>query len=128
MTLGTAAARSGALEAVERIINREAEADVILRQAVAVLAERLDVRWAGIAFVEEGGLALGPAAGAVPPSPARPDVVVPVDYRRALVAELWLDADSQPDPDERPFLLRLADLLSPYCLVGWDTGGEAWEV
>ena len=33
----------------------------------------------------------------------------------------------EPDDADRAFLARVSDLLSPYCLVGWDTGGEAWE-
>ena len=34
---------------------------------------------------------------------------------------------AEPDDDDRAFLRRVSDLLSPYCLVGWDTGGEVWE-
>src|SRR5262249_1596431 len=97
VSLAAAGARSGAVEAVGRIINREGAADVILRAAVATLAERLGPRWAGIAFVEDGTLVLGPVAGDAPPAPERPAVVAPVEYRGAVVAELWLDHDAQAD-------------------------------
>jgi putative methionine-R-sulfoxide reductase with GAF domain len=45
------------------------------------------------------------------------------------VAEIDIDSDRQAafGDDDRKFLERVAELLSPYCLVGWDTGGEPWE-
>ena len=30
-------------------------------------------------------------------------------------------------PEDDAFLQRVATLVSPYCLVGWDTHGERWE-
>jgi GAF domain-containing protein len=55
---------SGALEAVERILNRETEADEVLRQTVNVLHDRLDhYSWVGIYFVEGEDLVLGPWKG-----------------------------------------------------------------
>jgi putative methionine-R-sulfoxide reductase with GAF domain len=55
---------TGALEAVDRIVNRESEADEVLRQAVAVLHDRLDhYSWVGIYLVEDGDLVLGPWKG-----------------------------------------------------------------
>lgn len=126
MSLLPAGERSGAVEAIERILNREPEADEILRQAVAVLHERIpDVRGVAVAFVEDGELAPGPIAGATIES--APSIAVPVLYERRPVAELWIDADAEPDEADQAFLARVSDLLSPYCLVGWDTGGEAWE-
>jgi hypothetical protein len=128
VTLADERSRSGAVEAIERILNREGEADAILRQAVAVLAERIAAaRWVAIAFVEPDDVVVGPVAGDAPGAVARPGVVQPVDYARATVAEIWIDADAEPDAADRAFLGRVADLLSPYCLVGWDTGGEDWE-
>jgi acyl-CoA thioester hydrolase len=114
------ARRSGAVEAVERILNREGEADQILRQAVEVVARRYDT-FCGIRFVEEQGLVLGPAAG----PPADPVERVPVPYEGAVVAELVLGRTI--DDLDRTALERIATLVSPYCLVGWDTGGEAWH-
>ena len=55
---------SGALEAVDRIVNRESEADEVLRQTVAVLHDRFDhYSWVGIYLVEENDLVLGPWHG-----------------------------------------------------------------
>jgi L-methionine (R)-S-oxide reductase len=55
---------SGALEAVDRILNRESEADEVLRQTVDVLHERFaHYSWVGIYFVEGDDLVLGPWKG-----------------------------------------------------------------
>ena len=40
------------------------------------------------------------------------------------IAELAVDG---APPEDAPFLERVAVLVSGHCLVGWDTGGEAWE-
>ena len=45
----------GALEAVERVLNRGGEADDVLRQVVAILHERLG-RYVRISFVEANGV------------------------------------------------------------------------
>ena len=55
-------AHSGALEAIERVLNRGGEADDILRQVVAILHERLG-RYTRINFVEADGRAPGPVPG-----------------------------------------------------------------
>jgi L-methionine (R)-S-oxide reductase len=55
---------SGALEAVDRILNRESEADEVLRQTVDVLHDRFEhYSWVGIYFVEGDDLVLGPWKG-----------------------------------------------------------------
>ena len=55
---------SGALEAVDRILNRESEADEVLRQTVELLHDRFDhYSWVGIYFVEGDDLVLGPWKG-----------------------------------------------------------------
>jgi len=55
---------SGALEAVDRILNRESEADEVLRQTVEVLHDRFEhYSWVGIYFVEGDDLVLGPWKG-----------------------------------------------------------------
>jgi L-methionine (R)-S-oxide reductase len=60
----TADTYRGAVESVERILNRESEADEVLRQVVGVLHERFDhYSWVGIYLVEEGDLVLGPWKG-----------------------------------------------------------------
>jgi hypothetical protein len=112
---------SGALEAIDRILNRGGDADDILRQVVAVLHEQAGYAWAGIFFLEDGELALGPHAGA--PDEAR-RTSVPATWQGDRVAELAVD--DAPEED-RMFLERVAVLVSGHCLVGWDTGGESWE-
>lgn len=54
----------GGLEAVERILNRESEADEVLRKVVDVLHDRFaHYSWVGIYFVEGNDLVLGPWKG-----------------------------------------------------------------
>jgi L-methionine (R)-S-oxide reductase len=55
---------AGALAAIDRILNRESEADEVLRQTVEVLADRFGhYSWVGIYFVEGDALVLGPWKG-----------------------------------------------------------------
>jgi L-methionine (R)-S-oxide reductase len=59
----------------------------------------------------------------------RSEIVVPISYEDIVVAEIDIDSD-QPaafGDKDRAFLERVAELISPHCLVGWDTGGESWE-
>jgi GAF domain-containing protein len=54
----------GALEAVDRILNRESEADEVLRKTVEVLHDRFDhYSWIGIYLAEGDELVLGPWKG-----------------------------------------------------------------
>jgi L-methionine (R)-S-oxide reductase len=54
----------GALEAIDRIVNREREADEVLRKTVEALHDRLDhYSWVGIYLVEGDDLVLGPWKG-----------------------------------------------------------------
>jgi GAF domain-containing protein len=59
----------------------------------------------------------------------RSEIVVPISYEDIVVAEIDIDSDLPAafGDDDRVFLERVAKLISPHCLVGWDTGGEAWE-
>ncbi|HET9115821.1 MAG TPA: hypothetical protein VFN33_06980 [Gaiellaceae bacterium] len=95
------------------------DADEQLRQTVAELAAQENCSWAGIYFVEEDELVLGPEAGT--PDPSR-RTAVPVVWRDTRVAELAADGTVEPVELEA-VAARIADL----CLVGWDTGGQAWE-
>ena len=55
---------SGALEAVDRILNRESEADEVLRKTVEVLHDRFEhYSWVGIYLLEGEELVLGPWKG-----------------------------------------------------------------
>jgi hypothetical protein len=96
-----------------------ADADELLRQTVADLAARKDCSWAGIYFVEEDSLVLGPEAGS--PDPGR-RTTVPVLWRGTRVAELAADG-SVAQAELESVAVGIADL----CLVGWDTGGELWQ-
>jgi hypothetical protein len=95
------------------------DADELLRRAVSDLAARENCAWAGISFVEEESLVLGPEA--VTPDPGR-RTSVPVLWRGTRVAELA--ADGTVDRGE---LERVAAGIADLCLVGWDTGGEVWQ-
>ena len=110
-------ADSSAVEAVGRLIEQGSEADELLRGVVAILHERYP--WVGISFVEEGDLVLGPSEGEQTEEP----VQIPISYDAKVVAELGVSGGDQ----DRTSLERVAELIAPYCLVGWDTGGEAWS-
>jgi len=96
-----------------------ADADDLLRQAVAKLTAREGCSWAGIYFVEDESLVLGPEAGT--PEPAR-RATVPVLWRGTRVAELAADGTVP-----RAELEAVAEGIADLCLVGWDTGGEVWQ-
>jgi GAF domain-containing protein len=162
----TADAYRGALEAVDRVVNRESEADEVLRKAVDILHDRFPhYSWVGIYLVEGEDLVLGPWKGpeatehvripvgegicgaaaasglteivddvdadarylACFPS-TRSEIVVPIAYEGRVVGELDIDSDEPAAFTEadRTFLERVALLISPHCLVAWDTGGVPW--
>jgi hypothetical protein len=104
---------------IDAIVARGGDADEILRDVVAALAHRYG--WAGIFFVEGGELVLGPHAGAASEA-ARTQL--PVSFQGDRIAELAVDGAPEED---RTFLERVAGLVAAHCLVGWDTGGQAWE-
>ena len=108
-----------ALEALDRILNRGGDADDVLRSAVAVLTEEPTISWAGVAFLEQGDLVVGPQAGE-PDEASR--TRTPVVYKGSQVGELWVDGDAEP-----LFLERFALLISQHVLIGWDTRGESWD-
>ena len=111
-------AHSGALEEVERVVNRGGEADDVLRQVVATLHERLE-RYVRISFVEADRLAPGPAAGDEGSTTA-----FPIAFQGSRVADL--EVSGELTTEDRALVERVAVLVSPYALVGWDTGGEEW--
>jgi L-methionine (R)-S-oxide reductase len=157
----------GALEAVERILNRGGDADDVLRQVVEVLHDRVaHYSWLGIYLVEGDDLVLGPwkgpeatehvripigqgICGAAAASgqteivddvnadprylacfaSTRSEIVVPITYEGRVVGEIDIDSDEPAafTKDDRIFLERVATLISPQCLVGWDTGGIPWD-
>ena len=112
----------GALQSVERILDRGGDADDVLRAVVAAILDGVPhLTWVGIAFMEEGRLELGPEAGGGDGEEQR----ALVTFEGAPVAELIVRRTETAD--DRPFLERVATLVSPYCLVGWDTQGVPWS-
>jgi hypothetical protein len=107
------------LAALERALAVEGDADDVLRAVVGILVEHGGCAWAGILFIEDGSLVLGPDAGEPDPGLR---LQVPVVYDGTRVAELVVDGC-----DDRELLDRVADLIAAHCLVGWDTGGAPWE-
>lgn len=108
-----------ALAAIDRALDDGDEADDVLRSVVAALAAEPAVTWAGILFLDDGTLTLGPESGK---AEATSRVTVPVTYRGTVVGELAVDGDV-----ETTFLNRVAERIATHVLLGWDTGGEAWE-
>ncbi len=109
---------------VQEIVDGGEEADDILRASLAALHEAAGTPWSAIAFVEEGRMAIGPLIGSAPEGAPEPALAVPIVYRGDTVAALWFA--TAPPPAVASELDRVATLLAPYCLVGWDTGGEQW--
>ena len=107
-----------ALDAVERIVSGGGEADEVLRRVVAVLHERLG-RFVRISFVEADGLVPGPAAGEEAET-----TPFPITFQGNQVAAL--EAGGELSAEDAALLEEVATLVSPYALVGWDTGGEEW--
>jgi L-methionine (R)-S-oxide reductase len=58
----------------------------------------------------------------------RSEIVVPITYDGRVVGEIDIDSDEPAafTEDDRVFLERVATLISPLCLVAWDTGGVPW--
>jgi hypothetical protein len=110
---------TAAIEEIDRIVEDNGDADDILRRVVAALVNPGDCYWAGIFFSESGELVLGPEAGE--PSPES-RTQVPDVFEGTRIAELAVDG-----PGDTAFLDRVAFVIAPYCLVGWDTDGEPWE-
>lgn len=58
----------------------------------------------------------------------RSEIVVPISYQGKVVGEIDIDSDAPVafGDEDRAFLERVATLIAPHCLVGWDTRGVAW--
>ena len=107
------------LAEIDAALESSADADDALRETVRILATQPGITWAGIAFVETTGLVLGPSAGV--PDEARRTLAT-VCYKDETVGELQVDGDA-----DRVMLDAVAERISAYVLLGWDTGGEDWE-
>jgi hypothetical protein len=104
------------MSSLSELVALGGDADEVLRGVVAALVAG-GYGWAGIFFVEDGDVTLGPQAGE-PEEAARRSV--PVVWQGVRVAELAADGSGEP-------LEPVADLIAAHCLVGWDTGGEPWK-
>ena len=109
-----------ALAEVERIVAEGGEADDILRAVVAALHRRYT--WVALRFNEEGELVLGPSAG----TEGGEVVEQPVVYNGEQIGRLDLGAPTLND-DDRALAGQVASRIALLTLLGWDTGGEAWE-
>ena len=107
------------LESLQEIVDRPDDADEILRSVVARLATEPGITWAGIAFLDEGVLTLGPTAGAPDEATRRRAPIVFHDVR---VGELRVDGDADDE-----LLERAASMIAAHVLIGWDTGGKPWD-
>jgi len=105
-----------ALAEVERLAAAGGDADEVLR-AVVTAVHDAGVPWFAVRFNEEGTLVDGPAAG----TRAEETITAPVSYNGERIGEL------EAAGVDGAFLDRVAGLLAEYVLLGWDTGGEAWE-
>jgi L-methionine (R)-S-oxide reductase len=59
----------------------------------------------------------------------RSEIVVPIIYEGKVVGEIDIDSDAPGafGEEDRALLERVAALISPHSLVGWDTGGVPWH-
>lgn len=108
-----------AQEAIDRIVDEGGDADDVLRAVVGALAAAPETTWAGIRFLEDGELVLGPSAGT--PDETRRQVTA-IAYRGEPVGELAVDGAAA-----LAVLEGVARSISAYALLGWDTGGSTWE-
>ena len=105
---------------VAALVDSGEEADQILRAVIARIAVEDGVRRVAIEFVELDGAIVGPSAGqATRATPAS----TPITFQRDEVARLLIEGRAL-DPATAA---EIARLVAPYCLVGWDTGGEDWD-
>jgi hypothetical protein len=94
----TSPSSSGALEAVERILNRGGESDEVLRAVVIALHERFP--YVEISLVDGNRFAAGSPGDAV---------TEPVEFEGSRVAEFALATDDEA------LVRRVATIISPYC-------------
>jgi hypothetical protein len=95
-------AHSGALEAIDRILNRGGANDDVLRAVVAVLHERL---FAWVAVLDAAGRVRADAGV----RPAEPSLRAPIGRVGELQAE-----SREPSDGDLPFLERVALVISAH--------------
>ena len=103
----SADARRGAVDAVDRILNRGGDAGDVLGAVVGALVERGGCAWAAIVPFRDGEPGTATHAGEERPGDRER---VPIVFQGRRVAELAADGCG-----DRAFLERVALLVSPYC-------------
>jgi hypothetical protein len=99
---GSAVDYRGALEAVERILNRGGDAEGVVRAVLEALRSR-GIAFARVQLAGRSGLREALAVGE-----EREAMVAPVVYEGSEIGSLELAAD------DRAFVERVATLISPY--------------
>lgn len=100
-------ARRGALEAIERILNRGGDRQDVLHEVVFVLHKLYDR--VAVRCVQEDRLVVAAAAG----NPAGTATTWPIEYEGAKVGEI----EVAPATDEdATFVRRVATIIAPYCV------------
>lgn len=109
----------GALEALDRVLNRGGEPEAVLRTVVELVHDLFEhYDWVGISVAEGTHPVLGLSEGKEPPG--EPQLRIPILYEGDVVGELSVE----PVPatafsaEDRTFLERVALLISPYCVAG----------
>lgn len=99
---------TGAVEAIDRILNRGGETAEVLAQVVAVLHERL-FPWVGIDFARDGAWQAGPSAGGERPADVEE---TPVRWQGREVARLIA---AGPATERGDLLALVATRISAHC-------------
>ena len=107
------------LDEVDRLLAESEDADDVLRVTVLALVASPGIVWAGIGLVEGREVTLGPVSGT--PDEAR-RACAEVVFEGTVVGEIWADGEI-----DSAGLEDIARRIAPQVLIGWDTGGTAWE-
>jgi hypothetical protein len=99
-------AHSGALEAVDRILNRGGADDEVLREVVAVLQERV-FAWVGLVGAD------GSVRAEAGEARSEPSLQAPIVWQGTPVGELRAEA-REPAEGDRALLERVALVISAY--------------
>ena len=102
---------------VEEIVERGGEADDVLRDVVETLQSRAAPSGPGSRSSRATG-----SSSALRPAESSPGKLS--GTRSSGRAPRWQSCRRPADPER---LAQVAALIAPYCLVGWDTGGEPWN-
>ena len=105
---------------IEQILEHSEEADQILLGTIAALSSHYETG-VGIRFIEEGSFSDGPWAGEAGTVVTEVEVRYDGELVALLVTPATLDTSAIQTWEQ------VADLISAFCLVGWDIGGEDWE-